>query len=283
MSTSCVFPLAAEDAFRLARQAGFDCIEVMVTQHRETQDAGALLALSTRYGLPIASIHAPVLPLAQFVWGGGPRGKLIGAAELAVAVGATVVVAHPPFFWEPRYAREFTTIVREIERDYGLTVAVENMFPLSLGPARIAVHSPSPDATLIDCESLTLDFSHAAVAGRDALELAIAMGKRLRHVHLCDGTVGEGRLIDEHLVPGHGSQPVAEVIRYLSAGGWDGSLIAEVHAPHGSSEAELLAALGETVAYARAALAAPSRTDLPTLAPKSRENRAKVGKSVKVS
>jgi len=280
MSTSCVFPLAAEDAFRLARQAGFDCIEVMVTQHRETQDAGALLALSARYELPIASIHAPVLPLAQFVWGGGPRGKLIGAAELAIAVGASVVVAHPPFIWEPRYARDFTTIVREIEHDYGLTVAVENMFPLSLGPAKIDVHSPSPDATLIDCASLTLDFSHAAVAGRDALELAIAMGKRLRHVHLCDGTVGEGRLIDEHLVPGHGSQPVAEVIRYLSAGGWNGSLIAEVHAPHGSSEAHLLDALNETVAYARAALATPPSTELPTLAPISVEKGTKVGKSV---
>ena len=31
MSTSCVFPLGVEQAFRLARLAGFDGIEVMVT------------------------------------------------------------------------------------------------------------------------------------------------------------------------------------------------------------------------------------------------------------
>ena len=269
MSTSCVYPLAADDAFRLARDAGFDGIEVMVTQHRETQDAETLLALSRRYDLPILSIHAPVLPLAQFVWGGGPRGKLVGAAELAVAVGAEVVVVHPPFVWETRYARDFTAIVREIEQRYTLTLAVENMFPLSLGPLTVPVHSPSPDATLIDCASLTLDFSHAAVAGRDALELAIAMGRRLRHVHLCDGTVGEGRLIDEHLVPGHGSQPVAEVIRYLSAGGWDGTLIAEVHTGHSATEAERLAMLTETVAFARAAGTAKPRPR----APKARQAR----------
>lgn len=255
MSTSCVFPLGVEDAFRLARDAGFDCIEIMVTQHRETQDAASLLALSRRYALPIVSIHAPVLPLTQFVWGGGPRGKLIGAAELAVAVGASVVVAHPPFIWEPRYARDFTAIVREIESDYRLTVAVENMFALAVGPLRINVHSPSPDPTVIDCESLTLDFSHAAVAGRDALEYAMAMGDRLGHIHLCDGTIGEGRLIDEHLIPGRGSQPVAEVIRYLATSGWSGSLVAEVHAPHGATESQVLAALVETTTFARAAIA----------------------------
>jgi len=273
MSTSCVFPLPAEDAFRLARDAGFDGIEVMVTQHRETQDAAALLALSHKYDLPILSIHAPVLPLTQFVWGGGPRGKLEGAAELAVAVGARVVVVHPPFIWEPRYAREFATIVREIEARYNLTLAVENMFALSLGPLRVPVHSPSPDATVIDCASLTLDFSHAAVAARDALELAIAMGKRLRHVHLCDGTVGEGRLLDEHLVPGHGTQPVAEVIRYLAAGGWDGALIAEVHTGHSATEAERLAMLVETVTFAREAVTTATRKPQRARAPRVRQAR----------
>ena len=273
MSTSCVFPLPTDDAFRLARDAGFDGIEVMVTQHRETQDAAALLALSRKYALPILSIHAPVLPLAQFVWGGGPRGKLEGAARLAVAVGAKVVVVHPPFVWEPRYARDFADIVRDIEERYDLAVAVENMFALTVGRLSLPVHSPSPDATLIDCASLTLDFSHAAVAARDALELAVAMGKRLRHVHLCDGTVGEGRLIDEHLVPGHGTQPVAEVISHLAAGDWDGSLIAEVHTGHSATEAERLAMLVETVVFARGAVATAGHKRQRARAPKVHQAR----------
>ena len=255
MSTSCVFPRNVDDAFRLAAETGFDGVEIMVTQDRSTQDATTLLALSARFALPILSIHAPVLPLAQFVWGGGARGKLEGAARLAAEVGAGTVVVHPPYVWEPSFARNFSSIVREIADQYGVTIAVENMFALALGPLRVAVHAPSPDPTRIDCDAMTLDFSHAAVAGRDALELAISMGSRLRHVHLCDGTIGTDRLIDEHLVPGHGSQPVAEVLRYLAASAWDGSLIAEVHAGRTASDAELVAMLTETVRFAREATA----------------------------
>ena len=273
MSTSCVFPRNVDDAFRLAAETGFDGVEIMVTQDRSTQDATTLLALSARFALPILSIHAPVLPLAQFVWGGGARGKLEGAARLAAEVGAGTVVVHPPYVWEPSFARNFSSIVREIADQYGVTIAVENMFALALGPLRVAVHAPSPDPTRIDCDAMTLDFSHAAVAGRDALELAISMGSRLRHVHLCDGTIGTDRLIDEHLVPGHGTQPVAEVIHYLAAGGWDGALIAEVHTGHSSTEAERLAMLVETVAFAREAATTATRKPQRARSPKVRQAR----------
>src|SRR4051812_4505753 len=69
MSTSCVYPLSPEHAFRIARLAGLDGLEVMVTNDPVTQDPDALNALSERFGLPILSIHAPVLLLTTFVWG----------------------------------------------------------------------------------------------------------------------------------------------------------------------------------------------------------------------
>ena len=53
MSTTCVYPLEAEQAFRLAKLAGFDGVEVMVTQEESTQRAEPLLELSRRYALPI--------------------------------------------------------------------------------------------------------------------------------------------------------------------------------------------------------------------------------------
>ena len=45
-----------------------------------------------------------------------------------------------------------------------------------------------------------------------------AFGDRLRHVHLCDGSAAasEDRVFDEHLLPGEGGQPVAEVLRLLA-------------------------------------------------------------------
>src|SRR6476469_10480108 len=69
MSTSCVYPQPTEHTFKLAKRAGYDGVEIMVTNDDGTRDADALLELSERYSLPILSIHAPVLLLTQFVWG----------------------------------------------------------------------------------------------------------------------------------------------------------------------------------------------------------------------
>jgi sugar phosphate isomerase/epimerase len=72
-------------------------------------------------------------------------------------------------------------------------------------------------------------------------------------VHLCDGL--GGTLFDEHLIPGRGSQPVAEVLKLLSTTGWSGSIVAEVSTHRARSTEDRLAILGETLAFARAALA----------------------------
>jgi sugar phosphate isomerase/epimerase len=251
MSSSCVYPLPLREAFRLARLTGFDGVEIMVTAEKATQDAATIRALSREYSIPVLSIHAPVLLLTQFVWGTDPRSKLEKTTDLARAVGAETVVVHPPFRWQARYARDFEDIVRVLSEGYDVEIAVENMFGWRLRERPLRAYSPSPDPTALDVKSMTLDFSHAALAGRDSLEFAHAMGERLRHVHLCDGLGGV--LLDEHLVPGHGSQPVAEVLAYLAGSRWKGSIVAEVKTS-GSVDARL-AILAETLSFARNALA----------------------------
>ena len=252
MSTSCVFPLPLEEAFRLARLAGFDGIEIMVTADRATQDAATLLALSHSYGMPILSIHAPVLLATQLVWGVRPAVKLERSTALARAVGATTVVVHPPFRFQAAYSRTFERSADDVGERFGVDVAVENMFTWTIGGRDVRAYSPSPYPTDLDVRAMTLDFSHAALAGRDGLEFALAMGSRLRHVHLCDGL--GGTLFDEHLIPGHGSQPVAEVLGYLARTRWNGSIVAEVHTHRARTTEERLDILGETLEYARAAV-----------------------------
>lgn len=270
MSTSCVFPLSTESGFRLAKAAGFDGVEVMITNDPSTHSAPALRALSERYGMPVLSVHAPVLFLTQFVWGVSATRKLEKSAELAHDLGASTVVVHPPFRWQWRYARAFEDTIEELSYRFGVDMAVENMFPFRVGPITTRGYSPSPDPVYVDCEAITLDFSHASLAGRDSLEFAYAMGDRLRHVHLCDGSQSqsEGRLLDEHLVPGRGTQPVAEVLQHLAGRGWNGSLIAEVHT-HGT-ERDRLDMLIETREFARRNTALNQASGA---APKDTENR----------
>jgi sugar phosphate isomerase/epimerase len=261
MSTSAVFPLPPENAFRLARLAGFDGVEVMVTNDEVTQDARSLLELSERYEQPILAIHAPVLLLTHFVWGRDPQVKLERSAELARSVGASTVVVHPPFRWQAQYARDFLRIVRETAKKYDVEIAVENMFPWKVARQNLKAYSPGSDPTTMDCDAMTLDFSHAALSGRDSLELAMAMGPRLRHVHLCDGSgsMDEGKIFDEHLLPGHGSQPVAEVLDYLVSQGWSGSVVAEVNTRKAKDEDARLELLRETLAFAQARLGTARR------------------------
>jgi sugar phosphate isomerase/epimerase len=273
MSTSCVFPLSLDEAFRLASLAGYDGIEIMVTNDPATQDANGLRWLSRRYRIPILSIHAPVLLATLLVWGTNPGQKLERSAQLARAVGAPTVVVHPPFRWQAAYARNFESVVAELAERYEVEVAVENMFTWALGRKDVRAYSPSPYPTELAVDSMTLDFSHAALAGRDALEFAHAMGSRLRHVHLCDGL--GGTLFDEHLIPGRGSQPVAEVVKLLATSGWSGSIVAEVPTHRARTTDARLAILGETLAFARAALA-----NHPSSAPTDPKRRKKKRKSL---
>lgn len=261
MSTSSVYPLGIGDAFHLAELAGFDGIEVMINRDPASRDVDLIRSLVTRHGLPVLSVHAPVLPGTELLWGLDGRRKVERSARLAVALAATTVVVHPPYLWQPRWGRRFERSVREIAEQYGVEIAVENMFGLQIGRRKIVVHTTAHIADL-DCEAFTLDVSHAAADGRDALELGLELGERLRHVHLCDGhaAIEGARLADEHLVPGRGGQPVGEIVRMLAEREWDGTLVAEVKTSHAADGAERLAMLAETVRFTRARASIPPLT-----------------------
>lgn len=258
MGTTSVLPRRLEPAFRLAREAGFDGIEVMITSDPATQSARAIDALSSRYGMPVLSIHAPVLLFSTLVFGRDPRTKLERSAALAAELGATTVVAHPPWLWQRRWAAEFADAVAEASGRHGVVVAVENMFPVSAGGRTRDAFAPHWNPAELDVDRLVLDVSHATMARVSALDLAYAWGDRLHHVHLCDAAApyAGGRLVDAHLVPGRGGQPVAELLRHLAASGFAGDVVAELNTRHcGRDDAARLAELRETVAFAREHLA----------------------------
>lgn len=76
MSTSCTFPKSVESSFRIAKEAGFDGMETMVSTDAASRTGSMLRKLIDDYELPILSIHAPVLFFTQFVWGRDQQVKL---------------------------------------------------------------------------------------------------------------------------------------------------------------------------------------------------------------
>ena len=179
LSTSSVFPLGVEDCFRMASEIGYDGVEVMVSVDKASRDVDRLRRWSEQYEQPILSLHAPTLFLLQHIWGLDPWVKVTRTAQMAATLGVPTVVVHPPFRWQGSYARGFVEGVAEIEAEHGVAIAVENMYPWRLGVREAMIYLPDHDPTDEDYANVTVDLSHAATAGDDAVARSLAAADAL--------------------------------------------------------------------------------------------------------
>ena len=251
LSTASVYPENCAAAFQHASRLGYDAVEVMVWTDPVTQEAGALRALAELHGIRIVSVHAPTLLISQRIFGVEPWGKIDRSLELAHDLGAETVVLHPPFRWQKDYARDFADGIATREHESGITLAVENMYPWRVRGREIEAYLPHWDPVPQPYDHVTLDLSHTATAGSDALGMVAALGPRLRHLHLADGA---GSMRDEHLVPGHGNQPCGQVLDALVHNGFSGSVVVEISTRRLTGEQREVA-LAESLAFCRLHLA----------------------------
>jgi sugar phosphate isomerase/epimerase len=248
LSTASVWPEPISVAFELAAELGYDGVEVMVWGDPVSQDIAAIEALAIRYRMPVLALHAPCLLISQRIWAADPAVRLDRTVQAATELGADTVVVHPPFRWQRDYATGFGQQVAALEACSGLMIAVENMFPMRHGLLEVSSYVPSPDPTDVGYAHYTLDLSHTATAGVDAVAMAQRMGPQLAHLHLADGS---GAPRDEHLVPGRGSQPCAEVCLTLAEGGFTGTVVLEVSTRWVRTRPERRAVLTEALLFAR--------------------------------
>lgn len=268
LSTASVYPQSTEAAFAYAAELGFDGVELMVWGDPVSQDIAHVDYLANRYQVPVLSIHAPCLLISQRVWGRDPVVKLARAVAAAEDLGAPTVVVHPPFRWQRGYVDAFDDLVMALEEDSGVAVAVENMFPMRAdrlfgagerSKRRLASRGGGPgiaasafgksiDPTDDGYAHYTLDLSHTATAGADALAMLARMGDRLSHLHLADG---DGAATDEHLIPGEGSQPCVEVCQQLAASDFGGAVVLEVSTGAATTKPERSALLQRSLDFAR--------------------------------
>jgi sugar phosphate isomerase/epimerase len=256
LSTASVFPDRAPDAFEAAARLGYDGVEVMVSADAVSQDVDVLRRLADYHGVPVLAVHAPCLLISQRVWGLEPWGKLVRAKKMAEKLGARVVVVHPPFRWQRDYAKDFGPGLERMSEGTDVVFAVENMYPLRAGGAELAAYAPNWNPVQMDVPHVTLDLSHTAASGSDALVMADELGSRLAHVHMADGTGVTNR--DEHLVPGRGAQPCAPLLEKLAADGYSGTVVLEVNTRRAVSREARLADLTESLEFTRKYLGRPA-------------------------
>jgi sugar phosphate isomerase/epimerase len=227
----------------------------MVTMDPVSQDLDILRRLSDFHNVPVVAVHAPCLLLTQRVWGTEPWGKLNRAREAAEKLGSKVVVVHPPFRWQRDYVRDFETGMTDLAEQTDVMFAVENLYPpWRARGTEMSLYAPNWNPVDLNTPHATLDLSHTAVSGSDALAMAAELGSRLAHVHMADG-VGPG-LPDAHLIPGRGSQPCAELLARLGSTGYTGIVVVEVNTRRAQSREDRRSDLAEALAFTRRHLAA---------------------------
>jgi sugar phosphate isomerase/epimerase len=243
-STAAFFSRPLREAFAVVANAGFDGIEVMVTRDPATQDARRLRELAAEHSLDIRAIHAPFLLMTRRVWGTDPVGKITRAVELAERTAVPLVVVHPPYRWQADYrawltdrlpafaARTGVSIavenmfpLRGLSERTGVRVGVENMFPVGVGKRGVAFHAHDVLNDLDRFPHVVLDTSHAAVAGLDLLETYRLLRDRLVHVHLSNNA---GRGWDSHAPVDTGVLPLGELLDALGVDGFAGTISLEL-------------------------------------------------------
>jgi sugar phosphate isomerase/epimerase len=241
LSTGTLYVYPLSWVLRLARETGFDGVELVVNPEVIVRRGQAVRRLAEAEGIEIVSVHPTVIPLP------GWREQHSGAVHtirLAQEAGAGLVVLHTPHAqtldegeglafrqriesWRGRLAGsdlklaiENKAVRDERERQYALT-------PL----AQLRAFADRYDVGLV------FDTTHAASAGEDLLRAREVFDGRLVNVHLSDmgghiplSGFHPGRMpLAEHRLPGTGDLPLSALLAALSQEGYAGPVTLEVN------------------------------------------------------
>lgn len=239
-STGPFYMLPLGQVFEVISKAGFDGVEVMVTSEETSQDPAALSALAGDFGVHIDAIHAPFLLLTRTVFGTDPLEKIKRSTELAQGAGAGLVVVHPAYRWQPTYNQWLERDLQGFSRTEGVTIAVENMFPVWVRGRGLTFHRSLGIEDMKKFADITLDTSHLAVSGIDVIRAFEELSDRITHIHLSNN-LGNGR--DTHSPLTQGVLPIGSLLDRIAASGFDGTITLEMDVREWVSKPAQLAAV----------------------------------------
>lgn len=223
LSTASLYNFELQDVFRIAGEAGFEGLELMVTKREETQSASRLRELIDEYGIPVRTIHAPFLLAAKKVWGGS-LSKIDRSVDMARQLGAELIVVHLPYFWQWNYARWAHRNLNSYSRESGVIVAMENAMLVNLHrPINLSLFNSLRD--LRHFENLVFDTSHYAIAGIDIFQAWEQLRGHVRHIHLSNNYL---KGFDDHALPFEGRLALDRFLNMLYRDGFDDTIALEL-------------------------------------------------------
>ena len=224
-ATGPLFAKRLDWVMSVVADAGYDGVEVMVTQDAVTQDAQRVAEFSSREGVPAPVVHGPFLLLTRRVFGTDLVQKAMRSLELASEIGAGLMVVHPPYRWQSTFHRWLLDEADDRAAELDTKVGVENLFPVPIAGRRVRFHKYTEITHLQPFRHLVLDTSHFGVTGVDLLEAWAQLAAQTTHLHVSDNR-GHGR--DSHAPLGHGILPLASFLQTVGASGYSGYITLEL-------------------------------------------------------
>jgi sugar phosphate isomerase/epimerase len=259
ISTGTLYTFPLRKVFHIARETGYDGLELIVNQDFQRTNCRKLLQELGEI-MPIISLHAPFMPLDGW---GSQMDSLKRCVELAAGAGVPLVNFHPPSWLggEIRFWRWLYKVI-DFQKEVGggeVIVTLENM-PW-VGKYKINPHILANTGKMIEFLEernlfLTFDCTHMGSGVANFINdfyLFYNTG-RIRNIHFSD--YGHGR---EHLLPGHGILPLSRFLNHLRNTDYDATLTLEL-SPHEfpKDETIIVESLREILLYLRQETAKPA-------------------------
>ncbi len=208
-STGPLFSRPLDWALGAIAEAGYDGAELMVTQDADTQEADRVWPLAEREGCAVPAVHGPFLLVTRRVFSTDLVVKARRSLDLAGALGADVMVVHPPFRWQGEFHRWLLEDGDQEAAQLGTRVGVENLYPVGVAGRRIRLHKYTAPEHLTPFRHVVVDTSHFAVGEEDIHRAWDLLRHNTAHLHISDNR-GQGR--DSHAPLGHGILPLASFL-----------------------------------------------------------------------
>jgi sugar phosphate isomerase/epimerase len=111
------FPL--EDSFLMAKELGFDGIDLVLNIRHALASEKKIRGLMERSGIPTVNVHQPM-----WQWPYTSRGALLRLCRFARSIGAASVTVHLSVFRFHR--KEIFPFIKKLEEKYAITICGEN-------------------------------------------------------------------------------------------------------------------------------------------------------------
>jgi sugar phosphate isomerase/epimerase len=270
-STASFYHLPLRFTLGVARDLGFDGVELVVGPEYLLRGQPRVQALCNKLGVTPLSLHPPLLRLLG--WPISHTANIARTVAAARTFGCEVVVIHASDAWQEgnRRWRAYAAAMKAALEAPGPSIAVAvEISQFTHRTRRFAMDDVETVLRFVEDQGeqvgITLDTAHTGANGDDLLALYARLRTRLRNIHLSDWMIRGGKH-RTHLVPGEGALPLAEFLEALARDGYAGLVTLEVspYHLHAWSLRQGRERLAESLAFVRAHLrtAAPEQSGSP--------------------